>query len=90
MNPMKAALRKTAASSAVDTADRDRVRLSLDLSPELNSLLEDLASAIDGSKSDVLRKGIVLMELAVRAKREGRKFGIANPEQSLATEIVGL
>lgn len=34
------------------------VHLSLDLSPELNEILEELARKIGGSKSDVLRQAI--------------------------------
>jgi hypothetical protein len=30
------------------------------------------------------------MEVAVRAKAEGRRFGIAKNDQDLATEIVGI
>lgn len=67
-----------------------KVRLSLDLSPETNEVLERLAKETHGAKSDVLRKAIALMEVAVKAKSEGKKFGVANPDQELATEIVGL
>ncbi len=70
--------------------ERGKIRLSLDISPETNTLLETLASSIGGTKSDVLRKGIVLMQVAIDAKRQGKKFGIAEKDQSLATEIVGL
>jgi predicted transcriptional regulator len=70
--------------------ERGKIRLSLDISPELNSLLEQLAEKTGGTKSDVLRKAIALMEVAVEAKRQGRKFGIAERDQPLATEIVGL
>jgi hypothetical protein len=69
---------------------RTKVRLTLDLSPELDNLVGRLAAETGGTKSDVMRKSIALMELAVEAKRAGRKFGIAHEGQSLATEIVGL
>lgn len=71
-------------------AEKTRVRLSLDVSQELNELLQTLSSEIDGSKSDVLRKGIVLMEVLVKARKQGKKFGIAEKDQVLVTEIVGL
>jgi predicted transcriptional regulator len=64
--------------------------LSLDISPELNDLLEQLATRTGGTKSDVLRKAISLMEVAVEAKRQGKKFGIAERDQQLTTEIIGL
>jgi predicted transcriptional regulator len=68
----------------------DKVRLSLDVSPELNQTLEELATKIHGSKSDVLRKAIVLMELAVEAKEKQQKLGIVDKDRRLVTEIVGL
>jgi hypothetical protein len=78
--------------STTKTLDQERtkVRLSLDISPELNTLLENLAGSIGGTKSDVLRKAIALMEVAVDAKRQGKKFGIAEKDQQLATEIIGI
>lgn len=70
--------------------EKEKVRLSLDISAELNALLEHLASITGGTKSDVLRKAIALMEVAIEAKRQGKKFGIAEKDQQLATEIIGI
>lgn len=70
------------------TDAKEMVHLSLDLSPELNETLEELASKIGGTKTDVLRQAIALMQIAVTAKEEGKKFGIAEPAQPLATEII--
>lgn len=67
-----------------------KVRLSLDVSPELNEVLERLADATHGSKSDVLRKAIALMEVAVDAKENGKKLGIVERGQTVSTEIVGI
>jgi len=78
------------AARVIASSDKTRVRLSLDISRELNDLLEKLSSELDGSKSDVLRKGIVLMEVFVKARRQGKKFGVAEENQTLVTEIVGL
>lgn len=69
---------------------REKVRLSLDVSLELNQTLEDLAEKIGGTKSEVLRKAIALMEVMVEAKQQGKKVGIADKDQPLATEIVGI
>lgn len=68
--------------------EKDRVRLNLDVSPELNETLEELAHKIGGTKTDVLRQALTLMQIAVMAKEKGKKFGIAEPEQPLATEIL--
>lgn len=71
-------------------AKREIVRLTLELSADLNDTLEQLAAQTGGTKSDVLRKAIILMEVAVHARREGKPFGIARPGTELATEIVGI
>ena len=68
----------------------EKVRLSLDVSPELNQVLEDLAAKIHGTKSDVLRKAIALMEVEVDAKEKHQKLGIMDENRQLVTEIVGL
>jgi predicted transcriptional regulator len=70
--------------------EKEKVRLSLDISPELNALLESLAVTTGGTKSEVLRKAIALMEVAVDAKRRGLKLGLADKDQPLTTEIIGL
>ncbi len=40
------------------------VRLSLDVSPELNHVLDNMAEKTHSSKSEILRKSIALMEVA--------------------------
>jgi hypothetical protein len=66
------------------------VRLSLDLSPDTNTVLEHLAEDKGVSKADILRRAIALMEVAVEAKKNGRKFGAVDEEEKLVTEVIGL
>jgi predicted transcriptional regulator len=68
----------------------ETIRLSLDVSPELYETLNSLAAKLHSTKSDVLRKAVALLEVAVRAKEEHKKFGVAAADQTLETEIVGL
>lgn len=69
----------------------ERIRLSLDVSPELYELLEKTADQIDGTRSDVLRKAIVLMNVVVEAQAEGKVFGVANSDdEPIHKQIVGL
>jgi Arc/MetJ-type ribon-helix-helix transcriptional regulator len=70
------------------TNAQDMVRLNLDLSPELNEILEELTQKIGGSKSDVLRQAITLMQVMVIAKEQTNKLGIAEADQLIATEII--
>lgn len=70
---------------------KDRVRLSLDVSPELNATLDRLVDEMDaGSKSEVLRRAIALIEVAVDAKKQGKRLGLADKGQPLSTELVGI
>jgi len=68
----------------------EKVRLSLQLSPELNSLLESIAEDSFSTKTDVIRQGLALIDIAHRAKREGKHIGLVKDPSKLDTEIVGL
>lgn len=70
--------------------EKGKVRLSLDVSVELNQLLESLARTMRVTKSDVLRKAIVLMKVALDAKLKNKKLAIVDEDQPVQTEIVGL
>lgn len=71
---------------------RDRVRLSLDVTPEANELLERLVRELGASsKGEVLRKAIFLMQVAAEAKSEGHKLYVADePPPGASREIVGI
>ncbi|MEH2252160.1 hypothetical protein [Nostoc sp.] len=47
------------------TNTQKMVRFNLDLSPELNQILDELAKKIGTTKSDVLRQTITLMQIMV-------------------------
>ena len=70
---------------------RAKVRLSLDVSPELNQRLEEMATATGSNKSDVLRKAIALMSVAVDARRNGEHI-LVSPQVPAGTarEIIGI
>lgn len=69
---------------------KQRYRLSLDVSDDLNNTLEELVRGTKGTKSDVLRRAIALMKVAADAKAQGNKLGIVDSNNYLVTEIVGL
>ena len=58
------------------TNTQKMVRLNLDLSPELNQILDELAKKIGTNKSDVLHQAITLMQIMVIAKEETKKLGV--------------
>ena len=71
------------------TPGNPTIRLTVDVSPDLNALIEELAKSSHTSKSEVLRRSIALMDFAQKAEREGKKVGAASQDQELATEVVG-
>jgi predicted transcriptional regulator len=68
----------------------NKVRITVDISPALYAKLDELAEKTHTTKSDVLRKAIGLMDVAMEAKEQGKKIGIAEKDQPLATEIIGI
>ncbi|KAB8315505.1 DNA-binding protein [Tolypothrix campylonemoides VB511288] len=67
-----------------------RVQINLDLSPELYETLNNVAQQLNGDMAEVLLKGIVLMQVAVEAKLNGKHLWITDENQTLETEIVGI
>ena len=67
----------------------NNIRLSLDVSPEVNETLDQMAAASHSTKSDILRKSIALMEVALEEKRRGNHLGIIGKDQRVVKEIVG-
>lgn len=65
------------------------VRLELQLSTELNGVLEQIASDTGTTKTDVIRQALALVRVANSAKREGRHIGLVRDSSKLDTEIVG-
>jgi predicted transcriptional regulator len=66
-----------------------KVRLTFEVTPELNAVLDRLAERY-GSKTEVFRKAIGLIEVAAEAKTAGDKLVIADKHRRPKTELVGL
>jgi predicted transcriptional regulator len=64
--------------------------MTIEINSEGAELLDKLAESYGTSKVEILRKGLALVAVADRAKREGKRFGIAAPGQTLETEVVGV
>ena len=66
------------------------VKMSLHVSPEMNDIIEEMSEEMHASKSDVLRKSIALMKVALDNKKKGYNIGVVNKDKQLINEIVGL
>jgi hypothetical protein len=60
------------------------------ISPEFDDRLEELSNASGLSKSELIQSGVALLELALKAKQQGKKFGVVEQDTPLVTEVVGL
>lgn len=67
-----------------------RIRLTLEVTDELNNRLDELAGELGGSKSDVFRKAIALVEVALDAKRRGARIAVVDDDHRIVTTIVGV
>jgi predicted transcriptional regulator len=70
--------------------ETQRIQINLDLSPELYETLNKLAQQISGDHAEVVLKAIALLEVAVEAKQKGKHFWIADENQNLETEVIGI
>lgn len=66
------------------------IHLNLDVSPQLYDLLTDLADRANTSRANVLRQAVVLFEVALEAKEQGKRFGVVGEDGTLEKEVVGL
>ncbi len=69
---------------------KKNVRLSLDVSTELNEALDRMAQDTKTTKSDVLRKSIALFEVAVNEKKKHNHLGVFDASNKIIKEIVGI
>lgn len=65
-------------------------RLNVNISDELNARLDTLAAQSGSTKSELLRKAIVLMDLALTESKQGNKLGILDDKRRVLREIVGV
>jgi predicted transcriptional regulator len=68
----------------------DKIRLTLEVTTELNSALESLAETSGSTKSDVLRKAIALFEYASKNKAKGRELALIDKSEKVVGHVVGL
>jgi Arc/MetJ-type ribon-helix-helix transcriptional regulator len=68
----------------------EKVRMNLQVSAELNDVLDKIADDTGSNRSEVIRQALALMKVAHEAKQKGKRLGIVSDPSKLETEIVGL
>lgn len=69
-------------------AAKDTIRLSLELSPSANSMLDDVASHNGTTKADVLRRAIALISYADNVKQRGQSLAVTDTSGKVVAEVV--
>jgi len=69
----------------------DKVKMTLEISPELNRAIEQMANAASTTKSEIVRKALALMEVAFEAKAANNVLALVRKkDDKLVTRIVGI
>jgi predicted transcriptional regulator len=68
-----------------------KIKLTLELSEDVNNTLEAIAEENSTTKSDILRKAIGLIKVANSEKKKGRELAVIDSKsEKVVTHIVGL
>ena len=64
------------------------INLTMRLSPAANAELERMATELESNKTDAIRRALLLLDLAIEARNEGKRIGIADANRNFESEIV--
>lgn len=71
-------------------SNKETIRVTVDMSPEVYGILSRLAADAGKSKADIMRLGLAIMSQAVPAVKEGKHIGIAADGDKLDKEFLGI
>lgn len=66
------------------------ISLSLNMSEDFYNLLDHLAEQSHTSKSEIFKRAIMLMKVAIDEERKGNYIGIIGNDKNLITQIHGI
>ncbi len=69
--------------------ERNSITIVLEISPELDEAMEDMAIELDGTKSDVFVRALALLRLVTDARKTGKRVCITDDELNVETEVTG-
>ncbi len=70
-------------------SERDRIRVTLDLTPSMKAVLDQLAEQMDGAtQAEVLRRAIALLSTVKKAQEKGEEVALVKDDQ-LVAKLVG-
>ena len=67
---------------------KDMVRFAVEMSPELAGKLEEMSEIEHTSKSDIFRKALFLMHVAINSKRRGNAIAVVDQSGHKVSDII--
>lgn len=68
--------------------NKEMVRFSVEMSPELANKFEEMSESEHTSKSDIFRKALFLMHVAIDSKRGGNKLAVVDKSGHKVSDII--
>lgn len=68
--------------------NKNMIRYSVEMSPELSDKFEEMSKAEHSSKSDIFRKALFLMHVAIDSKKEGNKLAVVDKKGQKISDII--
>ncbi len=69
-------------------AHKDMVRFAMEMSPELAEKLDEMSEIEHTSKSDILRKALFLMHVAITSKGKGNQIAVVDKAGHKVGDII--
>jgi metal-responsive CopG/Arc/MetJ family transcriptional regulator len=67
---------------------KNMVRYAVELSPELAEKFEEMAEQEHASRSDIIRKALFLMYVAINSKKKGRELAVVDKLGHKVSDII--
>lgn len=67
---------------------RDMIRFAVEMSPELAGKLEEMSEIEHTSKSDIFRKALFLMDVAIKSKQKGNVVAVVDKTGNKVSDII--
>ena len=77
-------------SESEDQGKPRKIRLTVDINSRLNDILTKLSNETGTSKSEIFRRAVALFDVAHEARNEGKHIGIADDQNKLDREFIGI
>ncbi len=66
-----------------------KIRLSLDVTPPMKEIIEELASEMGTNQGEVLRRAIALLRAAKKVEKDGEQLCATKDGKTVSCKLVG-